>query len=81
MDRRNQDCRVRSRGRTEARARASVGSASYAGERLIAELRELGRELIDEPVPPDLVDIVRPARDRDQDEGRAPRRPRRASSL
>jgi hypothetical protein len=80
MDRRNHDCRVRSRGRTEARARASVGSASYASERLIAELRELGRELIEEPVPPDLVDIVRSARDRDQDERRAPRRPRRASS-
>ena len=81
MDRRNHDGRVRSRGRTEARAQARVGSASYASERLIAELRELGRELIDEPVPPDLVDIVRSASDRDPDEERAPRRPRRASSL
>jgi hypothetical protein len=80
MDRRHNDCRVRSMGE-KARAGARVGSGSYASERLIAELRQLGRELIDEPVPPDLVDILRPTRDRKQEEQGAPRRARRASSL
>lgn len=78
-DHRSHD-RVRSMGRKQAGTRVRAGSTSYASERLIAELRQLGRELIDEPVPPRLVDIVRSGSDRKRDERRSPRPARRAAS-
>jgi hypothetical protein len=77
-DHRSHD-RVRSMGRKQAGTRVRAGS-TYASERLIAELRQLGRELIDEPVPPRLVDIVRSGSDRKRDEQRSPRPTRRAAS-
>ena len=78
-DRRSHDCRVRSMGRMEARA-ARAGSASYASERLLAELRELGGELIDEPIPPHLVAILRSTGLRKRRKQRSPRRTRGANS-
>jgi hypothetical protein len=56
---RNGDPVIRSAGRAETRDRIRAGSASRVNERLIEQLCQLGREVIDEPVPQHLLDIFR----------------------
>jgi hypothetical protein len=58
-DGRNGDPAIRSVGRAETRDRIRAGSASRVNERLVEQLCQLGRELIHEPVPQHLIDIVR----------------------
>jgi len=58
-DGRNGDPAIRSVGRPEMRDRTRAGSASRANERLIEQLAQLDREVIHEPVPQHLIDIVR----------------------
>jgi hypothetical protein len=50
---------VRSGGRSATLARTRAGNTSRANERLIEQLRQLDREVIHEPVPQHLIDIVR----------------------
>ena len=58
-DRRNGDPTVRSVGRSATLARTRAGSASRVNERLIEQLCQLGREVVHEPVPQHLIDVVR----------------------
>jgi hypothetical protein len=55
-------------GNPAARPERRAGSAARINERLIEQLCQLGREVIHEPVPQHLIDIVRPrkARRREQ---------------
>jgi hypothetical protein len=58
-DGRNGNLAVRSVERSAPLARTRAGSASRVNERLIEQLCQLGREVIDEPVPQQLIDVVR----------------------
>jgi hypothetical protein len=45
--------------RCVARGRYRADSATYLNERLVEELRRVGEELVDEPVPKRLRDVIR----------------------
>ena len=56
---RDDDPAARSGGRAVARRGAHAGSAARIDGRLLEQLCQLGREVVREPVPQHLIDIVR----------------------
>ena len=63
-------------GNPAARPERRAGSAARINERLIEQLCQLGCEVIHEPVPQHLIDIVRPRKARRRREQPAPGRDR-----
>jgi hypothetical protein len=63
-------------GNPAARPERRAGSAARINERLIEQLCQLGREVIHEPVPQHLIDIVRASKARRRRKQHSPGRDR-----